>query len=110
MTRRWYVRITLFTPKIRRVSFTVDPEALRAAAKAVSTAAGELGAAEALARSADSAASEIHYQPAAGMAEAVAQKAAASMTLMNAVLDGLSTGLTNAADAYVRTDKLQGPR
>lgn len=91
------------------MGFTVEPESLKAAAKNAATAAGELGASEALARSAESAASEIHYQPAAGMAEAVAQKAGASMKLMHAVLDGLSTGLTNAADAYVRTDRL-GPR
>ena len=92
------------------MGFTVEPDELRTAAKATAAAAGELRPAEAFARNAEAAASEIHYQPAAGMAEAVAQKAGASLALMAAVLDGLTTGLGTAADAYRRTDRLQGPR
>lgn len=91
------------------MGFTVEPDQLIAAAKEMATAAGELGGAEPAARQAEAHASEIHYQPAAGMAEAVAQKAAASMTLMKAALDGLGAGLGNGADAYRRTDRL-GPR
>ena len=90
---------------------TVQPDQLLAAAKEVARAAGDLGGAEPAARQAEGRASEIHYQPAAGMAEAVAQKAEAGMTLMKAALDGLTTGLGNAADAYLKTDRLgHGPR
>jgi hypothetical protein len=92
------------------MGFHVDPDALRAAGKGTAAAAGDLRPAKATSRNAEAAASEIHYQPAAGMAEAVAQKAGASLALMAAVLDGLTTGLGNAADAYVRTDRLKGPR
>lgn len=93
------------------MGFTVEPDQLAAAAKEAAAAAGELGGAQPAARRAEAHASEIHYQPAAGMAEAVAQKAAAGMSLMKAALDGLSTGLTDAADAYRRTDRLgDGPR
>ena len=88
------------------MGFTVQPDNLEAAAKEAASAAGELGGAEPAARQAEAHASEIHYQPAAGMAEAVAQKAGASLGLMKAVLDGLNTGLGNAADAYRRTDRL----
>ena len=36
---------------------------------------------------------------------------AAGMTVMKAALDGLTTGLGNAADAYRRTDRMgHGPR
>jgi hypothetical protein len=56
------------------MGFTVQPDQLLAAAKEVARAAGDLGGAEPAARQAEGHASEIHYQPAAGMAEAVAQK------------------------------------
>lgn len=92
------------------MGFTVEPDELLAAAKATAAAAGELRPAQAYARNAEASASEIHYQPAAGLAEAVAQKAGASMAMMAAVLDGLTTGLGNAADFYRRTDTLGGPR
>ena len=89
------------------MGFTVEPDALQASAKEIASAAGALGGAEPAARAAEGHASEIHYQPAAGMAEAVAQKAGANLSLMQAVLDGLTTGLGNAADAYRRTDRLR---
>ena len=93
------------------MGFTVDPDLLLAAAKETRTAAGELAGAQAAARKAEEHASAVHYQPAAGMAEAVAQKAAASLSLMHAALTGLGTGLATAADAYQRTDTLGvGPR
>lgn len=93
------------------MGFTVEPDRLLVAAKEIATAAGELGGSEPAARRAEAHASEIHYQPAAGMAEAVAQKAGANLELMKAVLDGLNTGLGNAAAAYKRTDRLgHGPR
>jgi Excreted virulence factor EspC, type VII ESX diderm len=91
--------------------FAVQPSELWGAGTVFATAAGELGSAQPAARKAEAHASEIHYQAAAGTLEAVAQKAGASLTLVRAMLNGLDTGLGNAADAYQRSDRLgRGPR
>ena len=92
------------------MGFTVEPAALLATGKVLTTAAHDLDGAEPTVRKAEAHASEIHFQQAAGMAEAVAQKAGASLTLVRAVLNGLNTGLNNAAGVYQKSDRLHGPR
>ncbi|MGI9092477.1 MAG: type VII secretion target [Mycobacteriales bacterium] len=88
--------------------FKVDPADLSAAAVAVDRAVGALSTVEAKGSSAQRCAIEIHYEPAAGVADALAQKAAANLALARDALTGLSRGLRAAAATYSHTDQTIG--
>jgi hypothetical protein len=82
------------------VAFAVKPEDLKSAAKKVGAAHDALANIEGLGKTAQGYATEIHYQPAAGKADAVAQKSAGDLALTRDALYGLVTGLLKAAGAY----------
>lgn len=82
------------------MTLKVKPEDLRAAAQAVNTAVQALQFADVAGASAQGSAQELHYEPAAGRAEAVAQKATENLKLARDALNGLHTGLIAAADQY----------
>ena len=88
------------------MGFTVDPALLESAAATPVRAADVLSGAPAAGASAEHDASLMHYQPAVGMAEAVAQKAKASLGLSHDALTGLARGLRAAAANYRAADKL----
>ena len=87
------------------MAFDVKPEDLKAAAKKVGAAHDALVYIESLGANAQRYATQIHYQPAAGKADAVAQKSASNLTLSRDALYGLVEGLLKAAGAYKDIDK-----
>ncbi|HVX42438.1 MAG TPA: hypothetical protein VHC49_01045 [Mycobacteriales bacterium] len=87
------------------MAFDVNPEDLKSAAKKIGAAHDALIYIEDLGENASGYATQIHYQPAAGKADAVAQKSASNLTLSRDALYGLVEGLLKAAGAYKDIDK-----
>lgn len=83
----------------------VNPDDLKAAAEKIGSAHDALVYIEDLGRNAQGYATQIHYEPAAGKADAVAQKSASNLTLSRDALYGLVVGLLKAAGAYEDIDK-----
>jgi len=84
----------------------VKPEDLKAAAAAAGKAAAALLQIETQGQNAQTSATEIHYEPAAGMADAVAQKSTENLKLARDALLGLQRGLLAAAGVYLTNDQL----
>ena len=86
------------------MTLNVKPADLEAAAAAVDNAVLALSNIETQSKSAQQDATEIHYEPAAGKADAVAQKALENLTLARHALTGLATGFRAAARTYTSED------
>jgi hypothetical protein len=84
----------------------VKPEDLRAAAAAVGKALTALSELQAQGKAAQTTATQIHYEPAAGKADAVAQKATENLALAHDALLGLQRGFLAAAGVYLSNDQL----
>lgn len=89
-------------------SITVRPADLQAAAAVLGKVVQALADLPANGGQAQEAATEIHYEPAAGMAQSVAQKATESLNLAHDAAAGLVRGLLTAAGAYAKADQNVG--